>query len=155
MRRQALAQISPHKDTVSSIVARKPVQKDARESQFDSKAEEDFFTNVLGRKAIPHPLTLHTLSGGRYTPDFLAFVDGVPTLFEVKGSYRLHSQDGANRRFLEAAAEFGEVFSFVWAVRTKGGEWEIKKAVSRLSDLSAMPAFGGSGGQTRGGSING
>lgn len=142
LQKQALAKLS--RETTpkpSKEVVRKPRVRDTRSSQFDSKAEEEFFYNVLQGKAIVHPLTLHTLSGGRYTPDFLAYVDGVPTLFEIKGSYRLHSQDGANRRFLEAASEFGEIFAFVWAVKEKGGSWSIKKTLNRLDtpESSAEP----------------
>lgn len=102
--------------------------RDLRTSLFDSKTEEEYFYKVLNGQAKIHPMTLHMKSGARYTPDFLTLDDGVITLHETKGSYRLGSQDGATRRFLEAAHEY-PCFRFIWAQKEKGGAWTVKRAI--------------------------
>lgn len=85
-----------------------------------SATERRYLSQILGNAARFEPITLVLASGSRYTPDFLTIDDGVPTLHEVKGSYRLASQGRALTAFREAAAQF-PFFRFVWAFERKGG----------------------------------
>lgn len=58
----------------------------------------------------------------RYTPDFFALVDGVPTFFEVKGFMR----DDAQVK-LKVAARLHRIFKFVLVTRENkklGGAWK-------------------------------
>ena len=82
--------------------------------------EKRYQRDVLLGKGRFEPITLVLPGGSRYTPDFLTVEDGVPTLTEVKGSYRLGSQGRALTAFREAASAF-PFFRFVWAEEQKGG----------------------------------
>lgn len=96
-----------------------PPTRIARESKM-SATERRYQRDVLQGKGRFEPITLVLPGGGRYTADFLTIEDGVPTLTEVKGSYRLGSQGRAFTAFHEAAAAF-PFFRFVWAEEKKGG----------------------------------
>ena len=87
--------------------------------------EKLYLSSVLKGAGRFEPMTLHLPGGGRYTPDFLTFEDGIPTLTEVKGSYRLGSQGRAFTAFHEAAAAF-PFFRFVWAEKNKDGSFKTK-----------------------------
>lgn len=93
--------------------------RNARDQKM-SASERRYLSQVLGDAARFEPITLVLASGSRYTPDFLTIDDGVPTLHEVKGSYRLGSQGRALTAFREAASQF-PFFRFVWASEKKGG----------------------------------
>ena len=96
-----------------------PPTRIARESKM-SATEKRYQRDVLLGKGKFEPITLVLPGGGRYTADFLTIEDGIPTLTEVKGSYRLGSQGRAFTAFHEAAAAF-PFFRFVWAEEQKGG----------------------------------
>lgn len=96
-----------------------PPTRIARESKM-SATERRYQRDVLLGKGRFEPITLVLPGGSRYTADFLTIEDGVPTLTEVKGSYRLGSQGRAFTAFHEAAAAF-PFFRFVWAEEKKGG----------------------------------
>lgn len=82
--------------------------------------ERRYQRDVLLGKGRFEAITLVLPGGSRYTPDWLTIEDGVVTLTEVKGSYRLGSQGRAHTAFHEAAAAF-PFFRFVWAEEQKGG----------------------------------
>ncbi len=86
-----------------------------------SQTERLYLSQVLHNQARFEPITLRLPGNSRYTPDFLSFDDGVPTLHEVKGSYRLGSQGRAHTAFFEAAAAYSCIFRFVWAEKLPGG----------------------------------
>ena len=96
-----------------------PPLRNARDSKM-SATEIRYQRNVLHGKGRFEPITLVLPGGGRYTADFLTIENGIPTLTEVKGSYRLGSQGRAFTAFHEAAAAF-PFFRFVWAEEQKGG----------------------------------
>ena len=96
--------------------------------------ERRYQQNVLLGKGRFESITLVLPGGSRYTPDFLTVDDGVPTLTEVKGSYRLESQGRALTAFREAAAAF-PFFRFVWATEKKGGGFKI----STIPQISFNP----------------
>lgn len=96
-----------------------------------SKTEERYRRDVLHGEGLFEAITLKLPGGSRYTADFLTLDDGVPTLHEVKGSYRLGSEGRAHTAFLEAAANFSSIFRFVWATLEKGGKWSVKSTVER------------------------
>lgn len=85
--------------------------------------EKRYQRDVLFGAGRFEPITLILSSGSRYTPDFLTLDDGIPTLHEVKGSYRLGSQGRAHTAFLEAASQF-PFFRFVWATQKKDGSFD-------------------------------
>lgn len=66
-----------------------------------------------------------------YTPDFRTFVleSGAPVLIyhEVKGAYRLQSQDAARLRWLFASLKRPDAW-FVWAKERKDGAWNVEIA---------------------------
>lgn len=109
--------------TPSSVSA--PQQQNLRQDQMSS-TEKAYLRDVLHGNGWFEPITLRSPSGSKYTPDFGFFADGVFTLAETKGSYRLGSEGRAHTAFLEAASNFSQLFQFVWVKRLKGGKWEQK-----------------------------
>ena len=107
-----------------------PKTVNLRESMM-SGAERRYQRDVLKGEGLFEAITLKLPGGSRYTPDFLTIDDGVPTLHEVKGSYRLGSEGRAHTAFHEAAAQFSGIFRFVWAGLEKGGKWNIKATIER------------------------
>lgn len=92
---------------------------------------EDFFNRsyLLGKGKF-EAVRLRLAGGEHYTPDFMA-VDGNGRicLYEVKGSYRLHSHGAAAVRFKEAVAQYPE-FSFIWAYLDGKNGWKVQNASS-------------------------
>lgn len=81
-----------------------------------SKTEERFKKEFAGLNLLYEPISLKLPGGGRYTPDF-ASADpqtGHITLYEIKGSYRLHSHGRAHLAFRVAKATYGKLFTFRW-----------------------------------------
>lgn len=107
-----------------------PKTVNLRESMM-SGAERRYQRDVLKGEGLFEAITLKLPGGSRYTPDFLTIDDGVPTLHEVKGSYRLGSEGRAHTAFHEAAARFSGIFRFVWATLEKGGRWNVKATIER------------------------
>lgn len=64
-----------------------------------------------------------------YTPDFKTEIDGLDSKMavyhEVKGSYRLQSQDAARIRFIMASLKKHYAY-FVWAKERKNRRWDIE-----------------------------
>lgn len=83
-----------------------------------SATEKRYQDNILQGKGRFEAITLILPGGSRYTPDFLTIEDGIVTLTEVKGSYRLGSQGRAITAFREAASYY-PFFRFVWAEENK------------------------------------
>ena len=86
--------------------------------------ESRFNLMLLGGRGRYEPfgITVTRVAKRRYTPDFAARVCGVTVVAEVKGDYRLHSEDRA-RLAWEIAAEANDDPScvFVWARWRKAG----------------------------------
>jgi hypothetical protein len=81
------------------------------------------FEALRGLDARYEALTVRLANGHRYTPDWVVFGGGRPiACYEVKGPYRLGSQDGARMRFDQARLEWPGV-RWVWATWT-GNEWQ-------------------------------
>lgn len=113
---QALSQVFvPY--APSEITA--PPTRTARSSKMTA-TERRYQRDVLLGNGRFEAITLVLPGGSRYTPDWLTIEDGIITLTEVKGSYRLGSQGRAHTAFHEAAAAF-PFFRFVWAEEQKGG----------------------------------
>lgn len=111
-----------------------PKTRNLRESMM-SGAEKRYQRDVLKGAGMFEAITLRLPGGSRYTADFLTIDDdGVPTLHEVKGSFRLGSEGRAHTAFHEAAAQFSSIFRFVWAVLEKGGRWNVKATIDRPSE---------------------
>ena len=94
-----------------------------------NRTEAAYRGEVLGRRsdvAAVHyqGLTFHMANGHRYTPDWVAVTTGGRMeCHEVKGGYRLHSQQRARLAFDQARVEFPWIV-WVWAAKTKQG-WKI------------------------------
>jgi hypothetical protein len=104
-----------------------------------SKTEQRYQREVLHGAGLFEAITLKLPGGSRYTADFLTIDDGVPTLHEVKGAYRLGSEGRAHTAFLEAAASFSSIFRFVWATFEKGGRWSMKAIIDRQPPERSRP----------------
>ena len=89
-----------------------------------NKTEARFNREVLGGAGMYEAITFHLAGGSRYTPDFITH-DGVQiTAWEVKGSYRFHSQGRAWTAFRECRARFPFI-KFRWVTLEKYG-WQEK-----------------------------
>lgn len=91
-----------------------------------NRTEASFNSHVLsGRgKFKPKPFLVSKVSRRRYTADFYYEHEGVPVYVEVKGSYRLPSEQRA-RLAWELAAEQNPGTVFAWA-RSCGGVWDVE-----------------------------
>ena len=97
--------------------------------------EDEYNDRFLDGKGVYEAITLRLPGGSRYTPDWMSVehvgfdFDGVKqsvvTLTEVKGSHRFPSEGRSRLAFDVAKKEF-PMFRFVWAKKTKSGEWEFK-----------------------------
>lgn len=88
--------------------------------------EAEYNRLFLAGAGIYEAITLRLPGGSRYTPDWLSVCPlGFVHLHEVKGSYRFPSEGRALTAWREAKAAF-PMLRFVWAKRTKAGEWEFK-----------------------------
>ena len=105
-----------------------------------SKTELRYQREILHGEGLFEAVTLKLPGGSRYTADFLTVDDGVPTLHEVKGAYRLGSEGRARTAFLEAAANFSFMFRFVWATLEKGGRWDVRTTIDRQPTERSGPA---------------
>lgn len=128
-------------DTIGGVS--EPPRRNLREAQMSS-TERRFQRDVLNNQGWFEAVTLRLPGGSRYCADFLVMSDGVPTLVECKGSFRLGSQGRAHTAFLEAAALYSSVFRFVWAEEIpakKGGGWKYSIVVPSDADLAAKRAI--------------
>jgi hypothetical protein len=92
-----------------------------------NKTEAHYLRDRLaGRAARYEAVTFRLAAGHRYTPDFVVMGQhgDIAECHEVKGSYRLHSQDGARMRFDQARREWPGI-RWVWATWTGKG-WKIE-----------------------------
>jgi hypothetical protein len=117
LRAQAEAQMSTPRPTPETDI--KPSKKPAKRKKINrgqmSKTEERFAREFHLLGLYYEPLSLRLPGGGRYTPDFASIDrDQRITLYEVKGSYRLHSHGRAHLAFRVAAATYSELFTFKW-----------------------------------------
>lgn len=70
---------------------------------------------LRGLDARYEPLTFRMRNGHRFTPDWVIFVGGLPSVcIEVKGNYKLHSQRSARLAFDQCRAEFPGL-KWIWA----------------------------------------
>lgn len=99
-----------------------------------SSAESRYLYGVLGGKGAYEAeqlrITPDNCEKHIYTPDFVSSEDtwcGLPRVVyhEVKGSYRLQSQDGARLRWCFAALA-NPYAVFVWAKETPAKRWDIE-----------------------------
>jgi len=92
--------------------------------------EAEYNRLFLGGKGRYEAVALRLPGGAKYTPDWMSVSFGgneqvqVITLTEVKGSHRFPSEGRSRLAFDVAKKEF-PMFRFVWAKKTKSGEWEI------------------------------
>lgn len=99
-----------------------------------SATEKRYQDNILQGKGRFEAITLILPGGSRYTPDFLTIEDGIVTLTEVKGSYRLGSQGRAITAFREAASYY-PFFRFVWAEENKSPKGTFtRKTIPALNE---------------------
>ena len=97
-------------------------RKPKRPHRQPNKTEARFNMEMLGNKGEYEAVSFRT-PAGRYTPDFCVWDDeGRLTCYEVKGGYRMNSQQAARRAFLDTADRFKHV-TFKWYKKTKSG-WE-------------------------------
>lgn len=88
--------------------------------------EQAYNVQFLGGNGVYEAVTLRLPGGSRYTADWADWTEsGTLRLHEVKGAYRFPSEGRAWTAFREACAAFPRI-DFVWAKRTKSGEWEFK-----------------------------
>lgn len=113
-----LSRMKPH---VPKTVEPVPMRVSSRAM---NETERRYNIERLGGKGRYESLTIILPGNVRYTPDFATVDDGVLTLHEVKGSYRLGSQGRAYAAFHEAAAAW-PCWRFVWAEERKGGGWKV------------------------------
>lgn len=73
----------------------------------------------------PEPFTVSKTAGRRYTADYACSFDGVPVVIEVKGSYKLPSENRA-RLAWELAAEQNPGTVFVWARNVDRSMWDCE-----------------------------
>jgi hypothetical protein len=97
-----------------------------------NSTEAEYNCFFLGGDGMYEAITLRLPGGARYTPDWMSveFVEkivGDPvfriSFHEVKGSHRFPSE-GRSRLAFEVAKKEFPMFRFVWAKKTKSGEWE-------------------------------
>jgi hypothetical protein len=87
-----------------------------------NKTEARFNREVLGGAGMYEAMTFRLAGGSRYTPDFITFDGQKITAWEVKGSYRFHSQGRAWTAFRECRARFPFI-KFRWMTLKKHG-WQ-------------------------------
>jgi hypothetical protein len=106
--------------------APKPAAVERRKRKGPNKTEQAFHDAYLaGLGAVYEGLTVR-IAGHRYTPDWLVIgQDGHATLYEVKGSYRLHSHGRARLAF-DAARQAWPCFRWVWATKQTDGTWRVE-----------------------------
>ena len=87
-----------------------------------NKTEAEFANLYLrGVEARYEALTWRMANGSKYTPDWVVFVDGLPTAcVECKGSYRFASHGRSKLAWSQCAVEFPGI-EWVFAVKTKDG----------------------------------
>jgi hypothetical protein len=120
LRAQAEAQLSiakecPHPTSTNqaTIIQNTPPKKPKQ-----TKTELLFRDIYLrGKEARFEAITLILPGGSRYTPDWCIIEGTTLTLYEVKGSYNLHSHSRALTAFREARAAF-PCFTFRWFQKT-------------------------------------
>ena len=93
-----------------------------------SAPETRYFQGVLGGSGAYEPETIRITPDRcekhSYTPDFGTVVGGLKVYHEVKGEYRLGSQDGARLRWCFAALARPDAV-FVWAKELRTRRWDI------------------------------
>ena len=91
-----------------------------------NQTEARFNSQVLCGRGAFHPAsyTVSRTTSRRYTPDYSWEVNEVPVVIEVKGGYRLPSEQRA-RLAWELAAEANPGTVFVWA-RFCRGVWDVE-----------------------------
>jgi hypothetical protein len=94
-----------------------------------TKTEAEYEAKLVamyGRESVHFEgITLRLANGHRYTPDFVVRCgrdEGIQ-LFEVKGSYRLHSYGRAKLAFDQARVEWPG-WRFVWAEKQPDKTWK-------------------------------
>ena len=91
-----------------------------------NKTEERFRREFLMGRGMYEAMTFRLAGGSRYTPDWITpDENGRYTAYEVKGSYRFHSQGRALTAFRECRARFVGV-KFRWFELGINGSWTEK-----------------------------
>ena len=118
---------TPCKDIAKTHISKCSTRRTAayRKRQ-PNNTEAEYNRLFLDGKGMYEAITLKPPSGNRYTPDWMTIENGLITLYEVKGSYRLQSHGRALTAWKEAAATF-PCFKFVWVTKQKNGNWEAKR----------------------------
>lgn len=96
-------------------------------AKMPNKTEDRYRRDRLaGRAARYEAVTFRLSAGHRYTPDWVIMGPhgDIAECHEVKGSYRLHSQDGARMRYDQARREWPGI-RWVWATWT-GTVWKVE-----------------------------
>ena len=96
----------------------------ARKCSEPNKTEIRYNREMLAGRGQYEAITLRMANGHRYTADW--YDATTRTLHEVKGAHKFNSHQRARLAFDQARVEFAE-FNFVWATRTKSGEWKVEK----------------------------
>jgi hypothetical protein len=126
LRQQAEKQLSMRvtKHVAPDIITATPKRKMTKTEQ----SYEQILVTAYERKNVHFEgLSLRLRNGLRYTPDFVAVAaDESICLYEVKGSYRLHSYSRARMAFLQARIDW-PMFGFVWIEKQKDGSFLRKE----------------------------
>jgi predicted nuclease of restriction endonuclease-like RecB superfamily len=110
--------------TTDALPSAKPDTTKAKRAM--TKTEEEFLIRLAmeyGADNVRYEaLTFKLGNGHRYTPDFIVRHGDRLCIYEVKGSYRLHSHSRARLAFDQARVEW-PCFTWVWAEKQKDGSW--------------------------------
>jgi hypothetical protein len=108
-------------DLPPTVVAKPPAPKMTKtEQQFEAR-----LVAMYGRECVRfESMTLRLANGHRYTPDFVVRHGDRLAIYEVKGSYRLHSHGRARLAFDQARTEW-PMWSWVWAEKQKDGTFKV------------------------------
>lgn len=114
---------SPLQPAYKTMIEQPPII--SRQSRRTMNATERAFERVLCDKYGRENVTFEGLSfllknGRRYKPDFVVRVNIAFYCFEVKGTYRLHSESRSRMAFLQAVIDWPE-FVWKWYEKQKDG----------------------------------
>lgn len=102
------------------IISKQPTRKMTKtEAEYEARLVSIYGLNNVHFEG----LTLRMRNGHRYTPDFVVRHGSSLTLYEVKGSYRLHSYGRAKLAFDQARVEW-PAWTFVWAEKQPDKTWK-------------------------------
>lgn len=100
---------------------RSPIRVKAR--RMPNQTEERFNRDHLGGRGIYEGVTFNC-PGGRYTPDWVTWENGLMFCYEIKGAHAFHSQGRASYAFKDCVARYPAV-EFFWAKLEKDWTWTV------------------------------